>query len=260
MSDGSTPHLRTSVAGAVATLTFARPEKSNAYDKAMLRALDGGLRRAADDAAVRVLVLRGEGRHFCAGADLGPQAPDEEAKDTPGIADVCLRLSQLPKPTVALVQGACIGGGMAFACCCDIVIASRDAFFSLPEVRIGFAPAPLIPFVLSALGERHARRLLMSGARISAEEALRTGLVTELAATNELEPALTATLANLLQSAPGAVATVKAEVARLRTEPPTADLLATLQSRFDAARDGAEADEGRAARREKRPPRWAIEP
>jgi methylglutaconyl-CoA hydratase len=247
------------VADAVATVTFVRPNKSNAYDKAMLRALDDCFRRAGDDAAIRVAILRGEGKHFCSGADLSAEAAIDKG-DAPGVADVCLRILTLPKPTVALVQGACLGGGMAFVACCDIVIATRDAFFSMPEARIGFAPTPLIPFVIRAVGERHARRILMSGARFSADAALRVGLVSELCEAENMQEAASAAISSLLQSAPGAVATIKTQVARLRDQPPTPELLARLQRGFDAARDSDEAREGRAAMREKRSPSWVVKP
>ena len=252
------PHLQVAIAGPVATITFARPQKSNAYDKAMLRAFDHGIRQAADHSTVRVLVLRGEGRHFCAGADLA--AEDSTAEPGPGVAEVCLRLSSLPKPTIAAVQGACVGGGMAFVTCCDIVIAAQDAFFSMPEARIGFSPTPLIPFVLQAVGERHARQILMSGARFSADEALRIGLASEVCTREEMDKAVEDAASALLQSAPGAVAEVKAQVGRLRGTTPTPELLAELQRGFDAARDSTEAREGRAAMREKRRPAWAIKP
>ena len=259
MSDGTmTPHLVLAVEGPVATLTFARPEKSNAYYLPMLRALDAGIRRVSEDATIRVLVLRGEGKHFSAGHDLSDDTPGKE--NDPGLADVCLRLSSLPKPTVAVVQGACIGGAMAFVTCCDIVIAADNAFFAMPEVRIGFSPTPLIPFMLQAVGERQARRLLMSGARIGADEALRIGLASEVCAPETIEQALADTLTALLQSAPGAVATVKAQVARLRQPAATPELLAELQRGFDAAWDSAEAAEGRAAMRDKRSPNWAVKP
>ena len=259
MTDSATqPTLAMTAAGPVATVTFARPQKSNAYNKAMLRAFDDCIGRAGDDPAIRVLVLRGEGRHFCAGADLGPAEEAPSGAAAPGVAEVCLRLSTLPKPTVALVQGACIGGGMAFVTCCDVVIAARDAFFSLPEVRLGFSPTSLIPFVLQAIGERPAKRLLMSGARIGADEALRIGLASELCAPDTMEASLSAALSALLQSAPGAVATIKAQVAQLRHQAPTPKLLAELQRAFDRARDSPEAQEGRAAIRAKRPPNWAV--
>jgi methylglutaconyl-CoA hydratase len=258
MSDGATtPHIVMTVAGAVATITFDRPQKSNAYDKVMLRAFDDGLRRAGGDPAIRLLVLRGEGKHFSAGADLAAEEAQSDVS-APALPDVCLRLSTLPKPTLALVQGACLGGSMAFAACCDIVIAARDAFFSLPEARLGFSPTPLIPFVIQAIGERHARRILMSGGRFSADEALRIGLVSEICERENMEHSLAAAMSAMLQSAPGAVATIKAEVARLRHRVPTPELLAELQRGFDAASDTAEAREGRAALQEKRPPNWAL--
>jgi methylglutaconyl-CoA hydratase len=246
------------VAGPVATITFARPQKSNAYNKAMLRAFDDGIRQADENPDIRALVVRGEGKHFCAGADLGAEEGSDEA--APGVGDVCLRLSSLPKPTIAVVQGACVGGGMAFATCCDIIIAAQDAFFSMPEAWIGFSPTPLIPFILKALGERQARRILMMGSRFSADEALRIGLASEVCAQDQLDKSLHDTVAALLQSAPGAVAEIKAQVARLRNVTPTSELLAGLQRGFDAVKDSSEAQEGRAARREKRPPNWAIKP
>jgi methylglutaconyl-CoA hydratase len=254
-----TPHLTLEASGAIATITFARPQKSNAYDKAMLRAFDAHLKRSGGDPAIRIVVLRGEGKHFCAGADLGPPEQPTADEPSPGVAEVCLRLSDLPKPTVALVQGACLGGGMAFACCCDIVIAARDAFFSMPEVRIGFSPTPLIAFVMRAVGERHARRILMTGARFAADEALRIGLASEVCPPEAMDKALADTLASLLQSAPGAAAEVKASVARLRHQAPTLELLAELQRGFDTARASAEAQEGRAAMREKRRPNWVVD-
>jgi enoyl-CoA hydratase/carnithine racemase len=130
----------------------------------------------------------------------------------------------------------------------------------MPETRIGFAPTPLIPFMLQALGERNARRILMSGARFSADEALRMGLVSDVCTPDGMEQVLSATLSGLLQAAPGAVATVKAQVARLRNERPTTELLASLQRGFDETWDSAEAKEGRAAMRAKRSPNWAVKP
>ena len=253
-ADAPAPPVLMTVDRAVATLAFNRPHKSNAYDKAMQRMLDAALEQAATDPAIRVLVLRGEGRHFCAGADLSSTT---DAADAPGIAELCHRLATMPKPTLALVQGACLGGGMALICCCDIVVATSDAFFSMPEARLGFSPSPLIPFLLRGIGIGNTRRVLMSGARFGAEEALRLGLVQ---AVGDAEQILRDRIAELLQSAPGAVAEIKAAVARLEGQPITAELLADLQRGFDAAKDSVESLEGRAAAREKRPPRWTIKP
>jgi enoyl-CoA hydratase/carnithine racemase len=149
---------------------------------------------------------------------------------------------------------------MALICCCDIVIVSNDAFFSMPEARLGFSPSPLIPFLLQAVGPRAAQRLLMTGARFGADEALRLGLVQVVGKAAQIERTLDERIAELVQSAPGALAEIKATVARLRTETITPALLAELQRAFEAGAESTERREGRAAAREKRAPRWAAEP
>jgi methylglutaconyl-CoA hydratase len=250
------PTLSLTIERRIATIRSSRPDRSNAYDKAMLRALAGGLARAAEDPAIRILVLRGEGRHFCAGAEIGADAGSDEG---PGIAEICRRLDRLAKPTVALVQGACLGGGLALTACCDIVMAERTAFFSMPEVRLGFAPGPLMPFFVNAVGPRHARRLLISGERFGAEEALRIGLVHQLYTPGDGEQALAHCIAELLQAAPVAGAEVKATLRRLSGETATPELLAELQATFRVGASSPEAEEGRRAFREKRPPRWVKE-
>jgi methylglutaconyl-CoA hydratase len=255
--DAPEPPLTMHVGDAVATLTFNRPQKSNAYDKRMQRALGTYLMQAAADAAIRVLVLRGEGRHFCAGADLSADA-QADASEAPGIAELCYRLATLPKPTLALVQGACLGGGMALVACCDFAIAAAHAFFAMPEARLGFSPTPLIPFLLQAIAAREAQRVLMAGARFGAGEALRIGLVQAVGSQPGAEQMLEQRIGELLQSAPGAIAEIKAAVAQLRHQPITPELLSELQRGFDTEKDSAEFREGRAAAREKRPPSWSI--
>jgi methylglutaconyl-CoA hydratase len=238
----------------VATLTLNRPDKSNAYDQDMLEALAGHVARLGADPATRVLVLRGEGKHFCAGAQVGAAPKTEKKTSLPAF---CHELDSCPKPTVALVQGGCIGGGLAFAACCDSVIATHDAFFALPETRLGFAPRPLVPFLLRAMGARALRRYLVSGERFTAETALRLGLVHELCDADMKDQALAKLLGELLQAAPGAASATKAEIARLAGMPVTRELLDGLQRDFEANMDTAESREGRAAFRDKRKPGWA---
>jgi methylglutaconyl-CoA hydratase len=247
--------LSVTVDRGVATVAFARPDKANAYDKAMLRALADSLTHAADDPAIRILVLRGEGRHFCAGAEVGA---DQGSDEDPGIADICRRLDCMAKPAVALVQGACLGGGLALTACCDVVIAERSAFFSMPEVRLGFSPGPLMPFVLAALGPRHARRLLVSGERFGAEEAWRIGLVHRLCDAGDGEPSLAQQISELLQAGPTAAAEVKATLRRLGEDKVTNELMADLQAAFRVSTSSSEAQEGRAAFHDKRSPRWTV--
>src|SRR5438067_4797488 len=134
------------------------------------------------DQDARIVVLRGSGRHFCTGADLAARAaetpvPASKAATAPvSLRDVLANLDSLPKPTLAVVQGAAIGGGAAFAACCDVVIAAESAFFSIPEVRVGMPPLGVAPFLVRAIGHRGFRRYGLSGERIAAVEALRLGL------------------------------------------------------------------------------------
>ncbi len=159
------------------------------------------------------------------------------------------------KPTIALVHGACIGGGVALVSCCDIVVAAPNAFFSLPEVRLGFAPGPLIPFFLRAIDARGLRRYLLSGERFGAGEAIRLGLVHELCEAGGEMMTLNRLVDEVLHAGPNAIADVKRLLGRLSLAP-SSELLAELQSEFADGFNSPEADEGRASFREKRKPGW----
>jgi methylglutaconyl-CoA hydratase len=240
----------------VAALTLNRPERGNAYDQALLEALAAEIVRLGADATIRVIVLRGAGKHFCAGADIGGHDAASSAAGRTTLPGLCFEIDTVPKPVVALVHGACIGGGLAFAACCDVVIATRDATFSLPEVRLGFAPGPLVPFLLRAIVPRSLRRYLVSGERFGAEEALRIGLVHELCGPADADAALARMIDELLRAGPTAAATAKRTLRRLGNAP-TKELVAELQAEFQAVFNSAEAQEGRASFREKRKPGWS---
>jgi methylglutaconyl-CoA hydratase len=235
----------------IATLTFNRPDRANSYDTAMLDALADGFERFAEDPAVRVILLRGAGKHFSAGAAIGEAGHPRRA-----IGEVCSLIDATPKPTIAVVQGACIGGALALASCCDVIVASREAFFSIPEVRLGFAPGPLIGFFARAVGYRALRRYLLSGERFSAEEAHRIGLVQELADTQAIESALDRLLDAVLLGAPGALARAKSLLQKQAPAALSPDELQDLQAAFESMAASNEAAEGRAAFKEKRKPSW----
>jgi methylglutaconyl-CoA hydratase len=237
----------------IATLTFNRPEKSNSYNSAMLETLHDDVARLGADPAVRAIVLRGNGRHFSAGAEVGAAAKEKPRATIP---TVCLALDTVPKPTIALVHGACIGGAVALISCCDVVIATHNAFFSLPEVRLGFAPGPLIPFFLRSIDPRSLRRYLLSGERFATEEALRVGLVHQLCAAEAADAALAAVVDEVLHAGPDAAAHAKHLLRRLTNAPISQELLAELQDEFDQRLNSPEATEGRASFREKRKPKW----
>jgi methylglutaconyl-CoA hydratase len=236
----------------IATITFNRPERANSYDAAMLDALTGGFERFGGDPAVRVIVLRGAGKHFSAGAAIG-----EGGRSRLSMGQVCALIDAVPKPTIAAVQGACIGGALGIASCCDVIVASRGASFAIPEVRIGFAPGPLVGFFVRAMGYRAVRRYILSGERFSAEEAFRIGLVQELCEPDALERVVDELIDQCLLGAPGAAARAK-ELLRGNATPAVLapEQLRELQAAFDTHSDTDEAAEGRLSFEEKRKPRW----
>ena len=255
MSDASAeaPLLGAIDGRGIATLTFNRPAKGNSYSGAMLDTLLDEVGRLGADPAVRAIVLRGNGKHFSAGAEVGAAAKEKPRATIP---TVCLELDTVSKPTIALVHGACIGGAVAIISCCDVVIATHNAFFSLPEVRLGFAPGPLIPFFLRAIDPRSLRRYLLSGERFAAEEALRIGLVHQLCAPEAADAALAAVVDEMLHAGPDAAAHAKQLLRRLTNAPISHELLTELQGEFDQRVNSPEATEGRASFREKRKPKW----
>jgi methylglutaconyl-CoA hydratase len=258
MSETSSPAavvLRSADGRGVATLTLNRPEKGNAYNQAVLDALLAEISALGADPAVRVIVLRASGKHFSVGAEIGAAEPAKEGPRVT-IPALCAALDAVPKPTVALVHGACIGGGVALVSCCDVVLAAREAFFALPEVRLGFAPGPLIPIFLRAIEARSLRRYLISGERFTADEAMRVGLVHQLHDSEAAEAALTRLVDELLLAGPNAAAQAKRVLLRFTQASPSPELLAELQREFEIGFRSPEAAEGRAAFREKRKPRW----
>jgi len=246
----------------VVTVTLDRPEVHNAYDEQMIAELCGALQRWGDDPAVRLVVLRGAGRHFQAGADLAclrrlAAAPPEVNREfSLATTDAMHLLCTLPRPTLALVHGACYGGGVGMAAACDIAIASQGASFALTEVRWGVIPAPIIPQLCAAMGVRSLRRYGITGERFDAREALRLGLVHEVCADGALDDAAAPIIEALLQGAPEAVARSK----RLVLERAGLDLAArevrALALEAAAKRASPEAAEGLQSFLDKRPPAW----
>jgi methylglutaconyl-CoA hydratase len=243
--------LKSVSARGVATLTFNRPDRANSYNAEMLDALADGFEQFGCDSAVRVIVLRGSGKHFSAGAAIGEGGHPRRA-----IGDVCALIDAAPKPTVAVVQGACIGGALALASCCDVMIASREASFSIPEVRLGFAPGPLIGTFLRAIGYRALRRYLLSGERFTAEEGHRLGLVQQLCDTAAIDSVTDEMIDQLLLGAPGAAANAKRFLQKQAPAALSAEELRDMQAAFAAMATSDEAAEGRAAFKEKRKPHW----
>jgi methylglutaconyl-CoA hydratase len=245
-------------------VTLTRPEVHNAFDEEVIAGLDEAFAQAANDPQVRAIVIAGRGKSFCAGADVewmkrqGEASEDANLEDARRFAAMLHGIASSPKPTIAAVHGACMGGGVGLACACDFAIAAESARFTVSEARLGLLPAVIGPYLVAAVGLRQARRLAMSTARIDAQEAERIGLVHRVVADEKLAESVEALLTQLRGSAPGAIAEIKALYPRLATlgmGPEVRELTAQAIARV---RGGEEAREGFAAFLEKRPPRWTL--
>jgi methylglutaconyl-CoA hydratase len=246
----------------IATLTLNRPEVHNAYDGALIEALVETVGALAADPRVRLLVLRASGRHFQAGADLawlravaGFTLEDNVAFSRR--TTLAMRaLNAFPRPTLALVQGACYGGGVGMVACCDVAVATASARFALTEVRWGVIPAPIIPQLCAAMGVRALRRYGITGEAFDAEEARRIGLVHEVCADDALDQAAAPVIDAILKSAPEAVQDSKRLVLAHAGLDLSDQQIEALAVQAAARRASAEAAEGLASFGEKRAPSW----
>ncbi|MCB9009019.1 MAG: enoyl-CoA hydratase/isomerase family protein [Ardenticatenaceae bacterium] len=196
--------------GAVLTVALNRPEVHNALTPTMIRELTAVFQTIPENDEIRVVVLTGNGRSFCAGADLGfmRAAADytfaENVQDGEGIFDLMLMVEQCPRPVIGRINGAAIGGGVGLVSCCDIVVAVDRANFGFSEARLGIVPAVISPFVLAKIGVANGRELFLTGERFAADKAQQIGLVQHVVAEADLDTAVPERIDQLLQAAPGA--------------------------------------------------------
>lgn len=246
----------------VATLCMNRPEIHNAFDDRLIRALIDELKRFAADPNVRILVLKGSGKSFSAGADLGwmrrmaDYSREENLQDALQLAELMRRLNDFPRPTIALIQGAAYGGGVGLVACCDMVIASHQASFCLSEVKLGLIPAVISPYVVAAIGPRAARRYFLTAERFGAEEACRNNLVHELVAAEELEARGADLCRLLLKNGPDAMSAAKELLATVARGPIDQAMIQDTAERIADIRASSEGCEGLTAFLEKRTPSW----
>ena len=246
----------------VASVTFNRPRVNNAYNEALVQGVLAALDALAQRSDLRVVVLRGAGKHFQAGADLGwlNEVAQRSASDniaaSRATAEAVHRLNIAPIPTVALVQGACFGGGTGIVAACDIVIAADDAQFSIAETRWGLVAGIIIPQLNDAIGVRQVRRYALTGERFGAQEARRIGLAHEVVPRAELEQAGSRIVDQLLQNAPQASTETKAIALGHAWGNLSAQALERLIEHHASKRRSEEAREGMASFREKRPASW----
>ncbi|MBA2535629.1 MAG: enoyl-CoA hydratase/isomerase family protein [Rubrobacter sp.] len=257
-------HLHRADDGGVTTVTLSRPDSHNALNADLIEELTRCFEEISDDESVRVVVLAGEGRSFCSGADIGYMREtaafsyEENLEDARRLAMLYWTIDECPKPLVARVQGAAMGGGAGLVAVADVAVADAEARFAFSEVRLGIAPASISHFVVRKVGASHARSLFVTGERFGAERAREIGLVHNVAPKDELDAAVDEKVRALLKGGPVAQATIKALLRRLETTEPmeTPGLSSRVISEL---RTGEEGQEGLAAFLEKRDPRWRTD-
>ncbi len=254
--------IRLAVDAEVARITFSRPEVHNAFNATMIGELGASFEQLKTEPSVRVVILTGEGKSFCAGADINWMRKiidytfEQNLEESLLLADTLHKLYSLPKPTVAMVNGTTIGGGNGFLSACDIAVAAEDAIFGLSEVKIGLVPAAISPYVIRKIGESKAREYFLTGKRISARKACEIGLVNEVVPRDKLEKTVEQLAGLLLTSGPEALANCKELIFRVpqisleEAKEFTARMIANL-------RISEEGQEGMASFLEKRKPKWS---
>ncbi|MBV9027400.1 MAG: enoyl-CoA hydratase/isomerase family protein [Candidatus Eremiobacteraeota bacterium] len=246
------------LSGGVARVTLSRPDVRNAFNAELIERLHEIFTEitAADD--VRAVVLAGEGKVFCGGADIGwmrgslDLSFDENVRDAERMSDMFRAIDNCSKPVIGRVHGAALGGGAGLAAVCDIVVAADNAIFGFTEVKLGIIPAVISPFVLSKIGASQARRFFLTGERFDARKALEIGLVHEMVTDAELDNTVTRCLIELRSAGPHAVSAAKLLIRRVLDN--SYDGTRAITTRAIAQqRIGAEGQEGLRAFLERRP-------
>lgn len=249
--------------GVVTTIWLNRPEVHNAMNDVMIAELTDAFLKVPEDAEVRVILLRGKGKSFCAGADLHYMKSiagfgfDENVKDGKRLAMLFRTIYECPLPTLAVVHGAAFGGANGLLSACDIVVADENTKFAFSEVKLGIAPATISPFVIKRIGEFGAKELMMTGKRFQGKEAEKWKLINHAVEVNKLEETVNRLLKQLLSSGPEAVKVTKGLITNVcdqegdfeETISYTAELIAELRA-------SEEGQEGMASFLEKRKPNW----
>ena len=254
--------LRVTADGPVATVTLARPDVRNAFDEAMIGELTRAFAGFEAGGALRAVVLTGEGGTFCAGADVhwmrraAGYSPEENREDARRMARMLRTIDTCPLPVVGKIRGAAIGGGVGLTAVCDVAIAAADTVFSLAEVKLGILPAAISPYVLRAIGARHARDCFLTGERFDAVEARRIGLVHAAVEAAGLDAAVDGKIAAILTSGPEAVTAAKRLIERIAPMEIDAAFSVTADA-IAERRASAEGKEGLSAFLEKRRPSWS---
>lgn len=262
MSDGLLELRRPSAH--VAEVWLNRPDVRNAFNDEVIAALTDTFAALNADASLRVVVLGGHGKAFCAGADLNWMRAmagydwEQNRADAQKLADMLWTLDQCPVPVVGRIHGDCYAGGMGLASVCDVLVASDNVTFCLSEARLGLLPATIAPYVIRAMGEQAARRWFTTAERFSAAQAHAMGMVHELCTADELDARVRAIVTVLLANGPAAVRACKRLVRDVASAPMGPALREETARRIADIRASDEGREGVSSFLNKRPPAWLV--
>jgi len=252
--------------GPVAQVTLSRPEVRNAMSDVTLRELTDAFRLLAQDPATRVVLVQGQGKDFCAGADVqwmragGRMSAEDGARDARLFADMLTAVDSCPAPVVVLAHGNVYGGGLGLLAACDVALAADDARMSFSECRLGIMPAVISCWVLPKIGVANARRYYLTAEAFGAEQALRMGLVSEIVPSGGEGAARARDIVeNVLRCGPNAVRAAKRAIPAIAAAPLDARVDMTVKTLVEL-RSSPEGQEGLTAFLEKRPPKWAPRP
>lgn len=245
----------------LATISMNRPDRRNAFNSEMVKDLTELFRSLVDDQDCLIIILTGAGDTFSAGADLSYMRQIKDAGEEANVADAeaLAKLLELiythPKPVIGKINGHAIGGGLGLVAACDIAISRRGCKFAFTEVRLGLAPAVIAPYVVKAIGEKNARRYMLTGDFFNDEQAVQMGLISRNVTAVDLDGAVRTFAENMFGTAPGAVAACKELIQKVSEQPldEVQDYTARLIAKLRA---GEEGQEGMSSFLEKRRPSW----
>jgi methylglutaconyl-CoA hydratase len=243
-------------------IVMNRPEVQNAFNSKQIVLLTEALENAASNPEVKVIVLCGEGKKFCAGGDInymkqmGQNSFQENKEDALQLAHLMHTLNELPKPTIARVNGAAYGGGVGLLCCCDMAFGTEDTKICLSEVKIGMVPATIAPYVMNAIGLRNAHRLMLTAEVMQGQEAVNCNFLNDIFPTSEFSKKVDALALKITTNAPNALEITKSILLNLAHQPVDEGVIDYTADVIASVRESEEGKEGLTSFIEKRKPNW----
>lgn len=243
-------------------IVMNRPEVQNAFNSKQIVLLTEALENAASNPEVKVVVLCGEGKNFCAGGDInymkqmGQNSFQENKEDALQLAHLMHTLNEFPKPTIARVNGAAYGGGVGLLCCCDMAFGTEDTKICLSEVKIGMVPATIAPYVMNAIGLRNAHRLMLTAEVMQGQEAVNCNFLNAIFPTSEFSKKVDALALKITTNAPNALEVTKSILLNLAHQPVDEGVIDYTADVIASVRESEEGKEGLTSFIEKRKPNW----